>query len=74
MNQGFFHRIWVTEDGVVGWDYNEPFATLMSAHGVTARQVPGGILGASFDVREDGDRLSYTNDEAPDLSPGLLLL
>ncbi len=40
MNQAFFHRVWVTEDGVVGWDYNEPFATLMSAHGATVTKLP----------------------------------
>jgi site-specific DNA recombinase len=32
MNQAFFHAIWVTEEGVVGWEYNEPFATLLRAH------------------------------------------
>jgi site-specific DNA recombinase len=32
MNQAFFKRIWVTEDGVVGWEYNEPFASLMRKH------------------------------------------
>ena len=26
-------KVWVTEDGVVGWEYNEPFATLLRAHG-----------------------------------------
>jgi hypothetical protein len=33
INQAFFSRILVTEEGVVGWEYNEPFATLMDAHG-----------------------------------------
>jgi site-specific DNA recombinase len=33
MNQAFFKKVWVTEDGVVGWEYNEPFATLLRAHG-----------------------------------------
>ena len=33
MNQAFFRAIWVTEEGVVGWEYNEPFATLLHAHG-----------------------------------------
>ncbi len=28
MNQAFFKRVLVTEEGVVGWEYNEPFATL----------------------------------------------
>ena len=31
MNQAFFKRVLVTEQGVVGWEYNEPFATLMQA-------------------------------------------
>jgi site-specific DNA recombinase len=35
INQAFFSRILVTEDGVVGWEYNEPFALLMAAHGAT---------------------------------------
>ena len=33
INQAFFARVLVTEEGVVGWEYNEPFALLMSAHG-----------------------------------------
>lgn len=33
MNQAFFRKVWVTEDGVVGWEYNAPFANLMRAHG-----------------------------------------
>ena len=33
MNQAFFKRVWVTEDGVVGWEYNEPFDILMTRHG-----------------------------------------
>jgi site-specific DNA recombinase len=32
MNRAFFEAIWVTEEGVVGWEYNEPFATLLRAH------------------------------------------
>ena len=32
MNQAFFKRIWVTEDGVVGWEYNAPFAGLLRKH------------------------------------------
>jgi site-specific DNA recombinase len=35
MNQAFFKRVLVTEDGVVGWEYQEPFSTLMSAHSPT---------------------------------------
>ncbi len=35
MNQAFFKAIWVTEDGVVEWEYNQPFALLMAAHGVS---------------------------------------
>ena len=40
MNQAFFNRVLVTEEGVVGWEYNEPFTTLMEAHGapVTKRE------------------------------------
>ena len=38
MNQAFFKRVLVTEDGVAGWEYNEPFATLMSAHSGAAQQ------------------------------------
>jgi site-specific DNA recombinase len=32
MNQAFFSKIWVTEDGVVGWEYQEPFASLLRRH------------------------------------------
>jgi site-specific DNA recombinase len=32
MNQAFFNRVLVTEEGVVGWEYNEPFAALMETH------------------------------------------
>jgi hypothetical protein len=32
MNQAFFKRIWVTEDGVVGWEYNAPFSGLLRKH------------------------------------------
>jgi hypothetical protein len=32
MNQAFFKKVWVTEEGVAGWEYNEPFATLMRKH------------------------------------------
>ncbi len=33
LNQAFFKRILITENGVTQWEYNEPFATLMAAHG-----------------------------------------
>jgi site-specific DNA recombinase len=36
MNQAFFSRVWVTEKGVVGWEYNEPFKSLMVRHGKPA--------------------------------------
>jgi site-specific DNA recombinase len=36
MNRAFFNRVWVTERGVVGWQYNEPFNTLMTRHGKPA--------------------------------------
>jgi hypothetical protein len=39
MNQAFFKRVWVTEEGVVGWEYNEPFGTLMGRHGAPGPQV-----------------------------------
>jgi hypothetical protein len=32
MNQAIFNKIWVTEDGVVGWEYNEPFKLLLTLH------------------------------------------
>jgi site-specific DNA recombinase len=40
MNQAFFERVWVTEDGVVGWEYQQPFATLMAAHGQPVLSMP----------------------------------
>ncbi len=33
INQAFFKRILLTEDRVVGYKFNEPFAVLMAAHG-----------------------------------------
>ncbi len=33
MNQAFFEKVWVREDGVVAWEYAEPFALLMRKHG-----------------------------------------
>ncbi len=35
MNQAFFERIHVDEEGVVEWTYNQPFALLMAAHGAS---------------------------------------
>ena len=35
MNQAFYVRIMVTEEGVTEWTYNQPFALLMAAHGVS---------------------------------------
>jgi hypothetical protein len=35
MNQAFFKRVWITEEGVVGWEFDEPFATLMRRHGAS---------------------------------------
>ena len=32
MNQAFFSRILVTEEGVVGWEYQQPFDVLMRIH------------------------------------------
>lgn len=43
MNQAFFRRIWVTEEGVVGWDYSDPFATLMAVHGAPVECFPVGV-------------------------------
>lgn len=40
MNQAFFNKVWVTGDGVVGWDYNQPFAMLMEAHGAVVTKLP----------------------------------
>ncbi len=40
MNQAFFNKVWVTGDGVVGWDYNQPFAMLMEVHGAVVTKLP----------------------------------
>jgi DNA invertase Pin-like site-specific DNA recombinase len=37
MNQAFFTRVLVTEDGITGWEYNQPFALLMAAHAAAPR-------------------------------------
>ena len=44
-NQAFFKRVWVTEEGVVGWEYNQPFEALMTKHGKPARLVSPEIAG-----------------------------
>ena len=58
MNQAFFKRVWVTEDGVVGWEYNEPFATLMAFHGVAVRTLPAALGDAQPIVRKPGKVIS----------------
>ena len=49
MNQAFFSRILVTEDGVVGWEYQQPFDVLMRIHPPLA-----GVIGKSQEVTEAG--------------------
>jgi hypothetical protein len=53
MNQAFFKAIWVTEDGVVGWEYNRPFAASVHADG--AREPTfGSVLSATKSWRKAG--------------------
>lgn len=58
MNQAFFQRVWVTEKGVVGWEYNQPFQTLMTRHG----KVPKVIFPTSLEeslARETDQRSGH---------------
>ncbi len=41
MNQAFFKYIQVTEDGIIGWEYTQPFALLMAAHGTGGPIIDG---------------------------------
>ena len=69
MNQAFFKKIWVTEDGVVGWEYNQPFAVLMGAH-----QAPEPILVVEYQptARTEADDLFEAEHDRPHYrrSPG----
>jgi hypothetical protein len=50
-NQAFFKRVWVTEEGLVGWEYNEPFATPMRAH-----KAPEPVVGAALELSKRSER------------------
>ena len=54
MNQAFFKRVWVTEKGLVGWGYNEPFQTLMIRHGKPAVPVAEAVPHEALDFDSDG--------------------
>ncbi len=49
MNQAFFSQIMVTEEGVVGWEYQQPFDVLMRIH----PPLPG-VVGTSQGLSETG--------------------
>jgi site-specific DNA recombinase len=69
MNQAFFKRIWVTEDGIAGWEYNEPFATLMRRHGASEPHVITEYQRSP--QSEADDRLeTFLNQEITRRSPG----
>jgi hypothetical protein len=74
MNQAFFNKVWVTEDGVVGWDYNQPFATLMEAHGAIVTKLP--VMASVAPERpSQATRATWsisrpTNEDAPTLRSG----
>jgi hypothetical protein len=50
MNQAFFTRVLVTEDGITGWEYNQPFALLMAAHAVGDGRRLRGVAGRKVRV------------------------
>jgi site-specific DNA recombinase len=54
MNQAFFKRVWVTEDGVVDWEYNSPFDQLMARHGKPS-QLPAFLDGRASQTAEPTD-------------------
>ena len=58
MNQAFWKQVWVTEDGVVAWEFNEPFATLLRAH-----KVPEPILVEEYEPSEVDNQ--YEADREP---------
>lgn len=70
MNQAFFTKVWVTEDGVVGWEYNQPFASLMRKH--QAREpILQHRLAAEPNLRMSAAIGSPTREEALAAEPGL---
>jgi site-specific DNA recombinase len=58
MNQAFFKKVWVKEDGVVAWEFNEPFATLLRAH-----KVPEPVVVEEYETDELDDE--YEADREP---------
>ena len=56
MNQALFARIEVTEDGVIEWEYTQPFALLMAAHGVSGPIVDGVSSASRHDVIDGARR------------------
>ena len=51
MSQAFFKKVWVKEEGVVAWEFNEPFATLLRAH-----RVPEPVVVETCESSEVDDR------------------
>ena len=63
MNEAFFKRVWVTEEGVVGWEYNQPFEALMTRHGKPALMVAPEVAGDT--IPYDGDLRSAYQRRGP---------
>lgn len=81
MNQALFSRVLVTEEGVVAWEYNEPFATLMEFLGAPTAMPPGKLpklpptLARPPRVRPTPeDATGATNGSAPAGGPGRWVL
>lgn len=55
-HQALFARIEVTEDGVIEWEYTQPFALLMAAHGMSGPIVDGVSSASRHDVIDGARR------------------
>jgi site-specific DNA recombinase len=74
MNNAFFKKILVTEDGVVGWEYSEPFAALMAAHGAGSYGMPEeGVELEPCEERDSGVGSSAGQRRHPGGSAGVSL-
>ena len=62
MNQAIFRAVWVTETGIVGWEYNQPFATLMRAHGALEPRL---IVEYQLSAQTEADDTFQTTSDRP---------
>ena len=68
MNQALLKAIWVTEDGVVSWQYTEPHAMLMAVHGAASPFIDGVSTAFTADIEaEERARVCRRKEKGPNL-------